>query len=88
MILDLLRKVRESRDETNIGETKREKYQRREDNRLMPLLEILAIDVGGSIAKGLLKRWLGSDNPISDAASSVVDMLKECGVDRRAQQNG
>ena len=52
----------------------------------MPLLETLMIDVGGSIAKALLKRWLSGDSLVSDAASSVADVLKERITDRFAQQ--
>ena len=52
----------------------------------MPLLETLAIDVGGSIAKAILKRWLGSNTFFSDTASSVADVLKGSVTDRLAQQ--
>src|SRR6266516_4300130 len=52
----------------------------------MPLLETLMIDVGGSIAKALLKRWFGDNSLISDAGSSVTDVLKERVTDRVAQQ--
>jgi hypothetical protein len=51
----------------------------------MPLLETLMLDVGGSIARALLKRWLG-DNPVSDTASSLSDLLKGRLSDRLAQQ--
>ena len=52
----------------------------------MPLLEVLAIDVGASIAKAILKRWLGDAGPITDAASSIVDVLKTRTADRLAQR--
>ncbi len=52
----------------------------------MPLLETLMVDVGGSIAKALLKRWLGSNGLVSDAASSAADVLKGRLTDRLAQQ--
>src|SRR5258708_12798505 len=54
--------------------------------RHMPLLEVLAIDVGASIAKAILKRWLGDAGPITDAASSIVDVLKTRTADRLAQR--
>src|SRR5260370_30386734 len=54
--------------------------------RHMPLLEVLAIDVGASIAKAILKRWLGDSGPASDAASSIVDVLKTRTADRLAQR--
>ncbi|MBV9257923.1 MAG: NACHT domain-containing protein, partial [Ktedonobacteraceae bacterium] len=52
----------------------------------MPLLETLMIDVGGSIAKSLLKRWLSNSTLVSDAASSAADVLKGRLSDRLAQQ--
>src|SRR6266567_1557144 len=52
----------------------------------MPLLETLMVDVGGSIAKALLKRWLGSDTLISDTASSAADVLSERLAQQRARQ--
>ena len=52
----------------------------------MPLLEILMLDVGGAIAKGLLTRWLSSNALVSDAASSLADVLKSQISDRLAQQ--
>ncbi len=52
----------------------------------MPLLEVLAIDVGGSIAKAIVKRWLGDSGPIPDTASSIVDVLKTRTADRLAQR--
>ena len=52
----------------------------------MPLLETLMIDVGGSIAKALLKRWLSNNTLVSDTASSAVDVLKGRVSDRLAQQ--
>ncbi|GCE06130.1 NACHT domain-containing protein [Dictyobacter aurantiacus] len=52
----------------------------------MPLLETLMVDVGGSIAKALLTRWLGSNSIVSDATSSVADVLKGSITDRLAQQ--
>src|SRR5947209_4479582 len=52
----------------------------------MPLLETLMIDVGGSIAKALLKRWLSDNTLVSDAASSAADVLKGRLSDRLAQQ--
>src|SRR5947209_16183078 len=52
----------------------------------MPLLETLMIDVGGSIAKALLKRWLSNNMLVSDAASSAADVLKGQLSDRLAQQ--
>ncbi|GHO56881.1 NACHT domain-containing protein [Ktedonobacter robiniae] len=52
----------------------------------MPLLEILMLDVGGAIAKGLLTRWLSSNALVSDAASSLADVLKARISDRLAQQ--
>jgi len=51
----------------------------------MSLLETVMIDVGGSFARALLKRWLG-DNPASDAASSISDVLQSRLTDRLAQQ--
>src|SRR6266568_2999389 len=44
------------------------------------------VDVGGSIAKALLKRWLSNNTLVSDAASSTVDVLKGRLSDRLAQQ--
>src|SRR5947209_4200329 len=52
----------------------------------MPLLETLMIDVGGSIAKALLKRWLSDNTLVSDAVSSAADVLKGRLSDRLAQQ--
>ncbi|GHO78572.1 ATP-binding protein [Ktedonobacter sp. SOSP1-85] len=52
----------------------------------MPLLEILMLDVGGAIAKGLLTRWLSSNALVSDVASSLTDVLKTQISDRLAQQ--
>ena len=52
----------------------------------MPLLEVLAIDVGASIAKAIVKRWLGDSGPIPDTASSIVDVLKTRTADRLAQR--
>lgn len=52
----------------------------------MPLLEALMIDVGGSIAKSLLKRWFSNNDLVSDAASSAADVLKGRVSDRLAQQ--
>ena len=52
----------------------------------MPLLETLMIDVGGSIAKSLLKRWLSDNSLVSDAASSAADVLNGRLTDRLAQQ--
>jgi len=52
----------------------------------MPLLEALAIDVGASIAKAILKRWLGNTGPIPDTTSSIVDLLKTRTADRIALQ--
>jgi hypothetical protein len=52
----------------------------------MPLLDALAIDVGASIAKAILKRWLGNAGPISDTASGIVDVLKTRTADRIALQ--
>ncbi len=52
----------------------------------MPLLETLMIDIGGSIAKALLKRWLSNNTLASDAASSASDVLKGCLTDRLAQR--
>ena len=52
----------------------------------MPLLEALTIDVGTSIAKAILKRWLGGNDLISDAADSALDILKAHTSDRIAQQ--
>lgn len=52
----------------------------------MPLLETLMIDVGGSIAKALLKRWLSNNTLVSDAAESAADVLKGRLSDRLAQQ--
>jgi hypothetical protein len=52
----------------------------------MPLLETLMIDVGGSIAKALLKRWLSNNTLVSDAASSAADVLKGRLSDRLAQR--
>lgn len=52
----------------------------------MPLLEVLAVDVGASIAKAILKRWLGDSGPIPDTASSIVDVLKTRTADRLAQR--
>lgn len=51
----------------------------------MPLVDALLLDVGGSVARALLKRWLG-ENPASDAASSLSDMLMGRVTDRLAQQ--
>lgn len=50
----------------------------------MPLLETLMIDVGGSIAKALLTRWLSNNTIVSDASSSIVDVLKNSLTDRLA----
>src|SRR5947209_10022685 len=52
----------------------------------MPLLEALAIDVGSSIAKAIVKRWLGDSGPIPDTALSIVDVLKTRTSDRLAQR--
>ena len=52
----------------------------------MALLETLMIDVGGSIAKALLKRWLSNNDLVLDAASSTVDVLQGRVSDRLAQQ--
>ena len=52
----------------------------------MPLLEVLAVDVGASIAKAILKRWLGDSGPIPDTASSIVDVHKTKTADRLAQR--
>ncbi|HLG79217.1 MAG TPA: NACHT domain-containing protein, partial [Ktedonobacteraceae bacterium] len=52
----------------------------------MPLLETLMIDLGGSIAKALLSRWLSDNTIVSDASSSIVDVLKNSVTDRLAQQ--
>ena len=52
----------------------------------MPLLEVLAVDVGASIAKAILKRWLGDSGPIPDTASSIVDVLKTRTADRLVQR--
>jgi hypothetical protein len=51
----------------------------------MPLLEVLALDGGASIGKAILKCWLGSGSPVSDAASSIVDVLRTQTSDRIAQ---
>ena len=48
----------------------------------MPLFEVLVIDVGASIAKALLKRWLGSTGPVTDTAIGIVDVLKSRTGDR------
>jgi len=52
----------------------------------MPLVEVLALDVGSSIAKAILKRWLGESEPISDTALSIVDVLKTRTADRLVQK--
>src|SRR5579872_6382841 len=52
----------------------------------MPLLEALAIDVGSSIAKAIVKRWVGDSGPVSDAAASIVDVLKGRTADKLAQR--
>ncbi len=52
----------------------------------MPLLEALSLEVGTSIAKAILKRWLGGNDLISDAADSALDILKAHTSDRIAQQ--
>lgn len=52
----------------------------------MPLVEVLALDVGSSIAKAILKRWLGDSGPIPDTALSIVDVLKTRTADRLAQR--
>src|SRR5258708_37048715 len=54
--------------------------------RHMPLMKVLDIEVGSSIAKAILKRWLGVAGPITDAASSIVDVLKTRTADRLAQR--
>ncbi|HEU5229140.1 MAG TPA: NACHT domain-containing protein, partial [Ktedonobacteraceae bacterium] len=52
----------------------------------MALVEALSIEVGASIAKAILKRWLNNDDLISDAAASVIDILKAQTSDKIAQQ--
>src|SRR5260370_2668976 len=52
----------------------------------MPLLEVLAVDVGASIAKAILKRWLGDSGTIPDTASSIVDVRERRGADRLVQR--
>lgn len=54
----------------------------------MPLIETLSIEVGSSIAKSILKLWLKDSNILSDAATSILDVLKARTTDRLAQQRG
>jgi NACHT N-terminal Helical domain 1/NACHT domain/Leucine Rich repeats (2 copies) len=52
----------------------------------MPLIETLIIEVGSSIAKSILKLWLGDVPIASDASSSIVDILKAWTTNRVVQQ--
>src|SRR5579872_2374886 len=51
----------------------------------MPLIETLTIELGSSIAKSILKRWL-KDDMAADASSSIIDVLRSWTTDRTVQQ--
>jgi GTPase SAR1 family protein len=57
-----------------------------EGEKAMLLVETLAIEVGSSIAKSVLKLWLKDYNVVTDASSSIIDMLKDRTSDRLAQR--
>ena len=52
----------------------------------MPLLETLALQVGPTIAKSILKLWLKDSGVASDVTSSLVDILKLKTTDAIAQR--
>ena len=52
----------------------------------MPLLETLALEVGASIGKAILKRWLGRSDAVGDITGSIVDVLKGQASDKIAQR--
>jgi hypothetical protein len=52
----------------------------------MPFLEALAIEVGTSIVKSVIKLWLKDYSIVSDTSSSIVDMLKVGAKDKLTQR--
>jgi hypothetical protein len=54
----------------------------------MPLLEVVTVEVGATIAKYILKQWLKDASLGSDIASTVIDILKSKTSDMIAQRRG
>lgn len=54
----------------------------------MPLAEVLTIEVGASIAKWILKRWLKDSSLSDDISSSIIDVLKAKTSDVLAAREG
>jgi Leucine-rich repeat (LRR) protein len=52
----------------------------------MSLIAALSIEVGGSIAKSLLKNWLKDSDIASDASATIMDILKSKTADRLTQK--
>lgn len=54
----------------------------------MPLLEVLTIEVGGAIAKSIVKLWIKDSDLWTDISSTVIDVLKGKTKDVLAQRKG
>ena len=54
----------------------------------MPLIDILTLQVGAAISKGILKHWLKDSTFLADASANLVDVLKIVTTDVIAQQKG
>lgn len=52
----------------------------------MALFEALAIDLGSSIGKSILRIWLKNANVTADASSTIIDMLKSWAIDKASQR--
>src|SRR5436309_3465695 len=55
---------------------------------LMPLLEVLTIEVGGAIAKSIVKLWVKDSSLWGNIPDSIIDMLKSVTSDQLAQRKG
>src|ERR1043165_1331435 len=49
---------------------------------------LLTLTLGPAVAKAILRVWLKDNSVLQDVSSSLVDLLKNKGLDVQAQQRG